>query len=380
MRRNWAWFIVSGLLVACGGDSFALDHGGDAGEGSTAPGGVAGSSQADSGCRAGAQRACSCSGNMMSTEYCLPDGSRYGGCTCDPLPTGGAGGSSVSVGTGGSGVPQGGSGGRFGLVGGAVGSTGSVGGAVGSTGSVGGAVGSTSSVGGAVGSTSSVGGAVGAMGGAVGAMGGAVGAMGGAVGATGGAPGTAGWGSEPPDSYISSYAVMVSGYVTSDEWQGYAWTATEEPPLGSLIQPSSFGSVSPGEALCVDGVVVADPEFGGLGLLGINMNQNSTGGAGSALTWLVTGDGLAYDVTNYGGSELRLMIRGAAGYPTEAWCALLPGPVGFVSWMTFNTRCWDGTGSDFDGSVPLQALAVQVPGVGYEDVPFDFCLNDIGVY
>ena len=45
-------------------------------------------------------------------------------------------------------------------------------------------------------------------------------------------------------------------------------------------------------------------------------------------------------------------------------------------WFDFNTKCWDGTGADYDGTTPLQSVMVLVPG-DLVAVPFSFCINAI---
>jgi hypothetical protein len=92
--------------------------------------------------------------------------------------------------------------------------------------------------------------------------------------------------------------------------------------------------------------------------------------------WTPVGSGLAYDVTNSGRSPLRIQIQGAAGWPSEAWCAVITGTSGTVSWKQFNSSCWDNIGSFYDGT-PLQSVMLLVPGDMGFSIPFSLCLNSI---
>ncbi|HJX52464.1 MAG TPA: hypothetical protein VJ801_06840 [Polyangia bacterium] len=168
------------------------------------------------------------------------------------------------------------------------------------------------------------------------------------------------------------FTVSAGGYVTSGSWQGYAWTGTESPSIGSAIAPASFSTLPASGRLCAKGTV--GPAWEAVGILGVNVNESMNG---VASVWNPDSSGLTYDVTNSGGSALRIQIQGAAGWPSEAWCAIITGTSGRISWNQFNSACWDGTGSRYNGT-PLQSVMILVPGsLGYS-VPFSFCLNSIG--
>ncbi len=176
----------------------------------------------------------------------------------------------------------------------------------------------------------------------------------------------------PPPAVAPGFVVSGGGYVTSGPWQGYAWTDTELPSLGSAISPADFSAVAQAP-LCVSGTVGADPAYGSFAMLGVYLNMPPDGGAGSALPWVPTGSGISYSGTNSGGSTLRLQLIGASGAPEDNWCALLAATSGSIPWSSFNTRCWDGSGTAYDAHVPLKAVAIVVPGAP-SAIPFDFCL------
>ena len=169
----------------------------------------------------------------------------------------------------------------------------------------------------------------------------------------------------------NGFVVSAGGYVTSGPWQGYAWTGTESPSQGTVISPADFSGVTDGGRLCVTGTV--GPVWEAVGLLGLNLNQSRSGPQD---LWTPVGSGLAYDVTNNGGTPLRIQIQGAAGWPSEAWCAVITGTSGTVSWKQFNSSCWDNIGSFYDGT-PLQSVMLLVPGDMGSSIPFSLCLNSI---
>jgi hypothetical protein len=106
----------------------------------------------------------------------------------------------------------------------------------------------------------------------------------------------------------------------------------------------------------------------------------ASGGQGLGGTW-ASGGGWTTGATSPipNGSRLQIQLQGEAGYPDEAWCVDLVSASGTIPWQSFNTRCWDNSGAAYTGTVPLESVMVLVVGDNTEPVPFDFCLNAIGV-
>ena len=219
------------------------------------------------------------------------------------------------------------------------------------------------------------------------ASGGAMGSLGGAMGSLGGADGLGGntdvgaGGSTVQNG--TGFDVQAAGYVVSAPWQGYAWVGKEAEALSvgaTTTTPATFETATAGQTLCLQGEVGGDEAYGGVAMLGINLNQaadSTTPG-----TWAVTGSGVAYDVTNQGTSPLRIQIQGAAGYPTEAWCANVTGQTGTIPWGDFNTKCWgDATTVAYDTTapIPLQSIMVLVPGLAAAAQPYSFCIGSLAV-
>jgi hypothetical protein len=169
-------------------------------------------------------------------------------------------------------------------------------------------------------------------------------------------------------------SVGIGGYVTSGSWHGFAWTAADG--TGSTITPKDFSGTAAGQALCVSGSVAGLADYSGVASLGVNLNQADTTNAATA-TVTPTLDGITVNITNSGQSPLRLQIQGPTGATdaTDRWCAVLSGSGGFIPWSTFNTECWSGGGTAYDGKEPLTSLSVVVPGAASGATPYSFCLN-----
>ena len=69
------------------------------------------------------------------------------------------------------------------------------------------------------------------------------------------------------------------------------------------------------------------------------------------------------NVENHGGSALRLQIQGPDGATsaTDRWCAPIKGSGGFIPWSSFNTKCWDGTGTAYSGQPIVSASTIGRP-------------------
>jgi len=95
-------------------------------------------------------------------------------------------------------------------------------------------------------------------------------------------------------------------------------------------------------------------------------------------TVVPTSAGVTVDVTNTGGSQLRVQIAGPNGAtdPNDRWCVLIAGTGGFIPWGSFNTACWGGYGNSYNGE-PITQIAILVPGSDSVAVPFNFCINCI---
>jgi len=171
------------------------------------------------------------------------------------------------------------------------------------------------------------------------------------------------------------FAVAAGGYVTVGPWKGYAWTATDGVSA-TILSPKDFSGLAADGQLCVTGTVAGTPDYSAVAILGIAINQAQGTPAPAPSTWAPTGSAIGYAVTNPGGSPLRIQLQAAGGAtdPTKRWCRPANDTINtFLQWSEFNTKCWDGTGTYYDGSTPLESVMVLVPG-DLVPVPFKFCV------
>lgn len=205
-----------------------------------------------------------------------------------------------------------------------------------------------------------------------------------AVGGAGGAPAVA-----PVEA--------PGGYFESGTWHGYAWTGTETPNTGTIISPADFSTVAPNAPFCASGSVAARADFGGVSLLGFNINQAQLPGEGEieapVLSATPTQAGIAINFTKTVSSRLRIQIQGPNGETDEndRWCYEIPevGGRAFAPFLTngttvgFNTRCWLAPGTvdatDMRPGVayanqPITSVVFTVPGGDEVATPFDYCI------
>lgn len=172
------------------------------------------------------------------------------------------------------------------------------------------------------------------------------------------------------------------GYYESGAWHGYAWTSPGEV-AGTTIAPEEFATHMTGDPYCVAGSVGPDPDYGGVALLGFNVNQAALPDAGQTeaaiLDVVPTGTGIAINFSKAIGSTLRVQIQGLAGETdaNDRWCyeiADAAGPV-FAPYAEFNTECWTGGMGTAYAMQPISAVVFLVPGDNTEAVEYDFCVD-----
>jgi hypothetical protein len=173
----------------------------------------------------------------------------------------------------------------------------------------------------------------------------------------------------------TAFKTDAGGYVTTGTWHGYAWTTTAGTT--TTIIPSDFSTLAAGDPLCASGTVGAQADFGGVGVLGVNLNQAAEASS-PTLAVTPTMAGITVQIDNRGGSPLRVQLQGPDGATsaTDRWCAPIMAPGGFIPWSSFNTKCWDGTGTAYSRQ-PLVSASVIVPGTATTAVPFNYCLNGL---
>jgi hypothetical protein len=83
--------------------------------------------------------------------------------------------------------------------------------------------------------------------------------------------------------------------------------------------------------------------------------------------------GISYAVTNVPSQGARLGITNSG----VSYCAPITATSGTVPWSSFNTACWDGSGTSLAGP-PQAAVDIEfqvVPNAG--TTAFDFCVTSV---
>ncbi|HET9933368.1 MAG TPA: hypothetical protein VFQ35_21840 [Polyangiaceae bacterium] len=168
---------------------------------------------------------------------------------------------------------------------------------------------------------------------------------------------------------------LPNGYWAVGSWKGRAWGKTTG--TGSTMMPAAFDSVPFGMPYCASGSVGPMSDYSGTATVGVNLNQEADPSA-PANPVTPTKDGITVNVTNRGGSALRVELRGpnAETDTAQRWCASIMGSGGFIPWSSFNTACWDGSGAAYNRE-PIVSAAILVPGSNSNAVSYDVCLNSL---
>jgi hypothetical protein len=70
-------------------------------------------------------------------------------------------------------------------------------------------------------------------------------------------------------------------------------------------------------------------------------------------------------------------VLAAVRFPFR-WCFNLTGSGGTIPLASFNTKCWDNSGTPYAGQ-PLQAIMILVPGSNATAVSFNICPNALSI-
>lgn len=218
------------------------------------------------------------------------------------------------------------------------------------------------------------GGVAGVTGGTTGSGGAPVTGSGGAVG-SGGTP-VVGSGGAPPAGVTCSGAgfTVSDGYVDNGTTCGYAFTVSWD---GATADPPCAGGVcfeGAGTELCATGNIpaTADPMYPGMGI-GFNAKQGSDGAAEQVWTTTGTGVTVNYTATGATGPVRVVLVNGTTGYCAAA----TPGAM--IPWASFNTACWDDSGSAFSAGMPITSIQLQVNSDVAAQPSVNVCLTDLTI-
>jgi hypothetical protein len=201
---------------------------------------------------------------------------------------------------------------------------------------------------------------------------------GGSSGASGGGSGagtTAGSMAGPPDGGPPCLATVASNAIALSSNYLPAGTVGKGGYAYSYEDGKGSTACMTSTALCGKGMTAIADTAGtiwGAGI-GVNLNQAAATGAASPAvnSTAATGTGVQYALTNLPPQGMRIVIdNGGTDY-----CAPIASASGTVYWSSFNTKCWDNTGSALSGP-PTTAthLLFQVTSDA-ASTPFDLCVT-----
>lgn len=174
-----------------------------------------------------------------------------------------------------------------------------------------------------------------------------------------------------------NFLVSEGGYITTLEWHGYAWTWADDK--GSTISPADFSALPENGKLCASGTVAGTADYSASAMIGVTLSQEVGDDMDTKGVWNPSGDGVYFNITNTGGTPLRIQIQAPGGDtdPSKRWCADVVGQAGEIFWHTFNTECWEGgLGVAYDEVSSLESISVLVPG-DVNPRPFNFCVYEL---
>jgi parallel beta-helix repeat protein len=177
------------------------------------------------------------------------------------------------------------------------------------------------------------------------------------------------------ENLTGTFAVDTYGYASVCNWGGYSWTYAGPANAGVTGTVSSIERAS---SLCYSGVVAAHESYGGIAMVGFNINQVSGSGT-PADNLTLGGSGINLSLVNESSSAMRIQIQSApdASGAIQTWCVEIEGSGGYYPWGQFNTACWAPAEGVAYNREPVSVVALTVSGNNTEDRPFSFCLNKI---
>jgi hypothetical protein len=131
----------------------------------------------------------------------------------------------------------------------------------------------------------------------------------------------------------------------------------------------SYNSTS----FCARGTVGANPTYVSWAGAGFNVNQTASGAVDPLV---LNARVIVLSYTNAAGSQLRLQLNDAA---SNNWCYELGGSSSSatIPLTSFNTHCWDNSGTYFVPGTAITTIQMVVPGDSVVDRPFDFCMQGV---
>jgi hypothetical protein len=147
---------------------------------------------------------------------------------------------------------------------------------------------------------------------------------------------------------------------------GYAYAYDDKMGSTACLDPTAYCGAGS------TGVATATGTVWGAGI-GSSLNQAMATGPQSPPinTYTVTGSGISYVLDNLPSQGMRIIIDESG----SDYCAPLSAASGTVKWSSFNTKCWDGSGTTLAGA-PHAATHLQFQvTAGAATAQFAFCVK-----
>ncbi len=175
----------------------------------------------------------------------------------------------------------------------------------------------------------------------------------------------------PCDAPVASGAVALTGHYLASSviaMGGYAYAYSDGMGSTACVDAT---------ALCGTGTTGVANSAGTIWGAGIGFNVNqavATGPASPPLnSYAATGVGIAYALDALPAQGMRIIVdSGGTDY-----CAPIAAASGTVVWGTFNTKCWDDSGTFLSGPPTATHIQFQVTADA-ASTPFDVCVTSVG--
>jgi len=157
---------------------------------------------------------------------------------------------------------------------------------------------------------------------------------------------------------------------------GYATGYSDSQNQAPMSPGTSTSTLATGGALCISGTVgqVTGNDYTDDWGCGLSVNLNQAMGTGTtAGFYTLTGTGVIVDTTTVPSCTTARVVLDQNG--TTTYCAALTPGVE-IPWSTFNTACWNNSGTALTGPPTSQAIKIQFVASAMQACPFtNFCVT-----
>jgi hypothetical protein len=166
---------------------------------------------------------------------------------------------------------------------------------------------------------------------------------------------------------------------------GYVTVSAGTTVLAGFVSSATGGSGSSialtfdSTSFCASGTVGKNSTYNCWATAGFTVNQSQTGMSGSSSPLAFSGSTVTVSYVNTGGSTLEFQLYDGSNY----WCSYLPASTSpttkTIPFSSFNTKCWDNSGTTFVSGTPITAVDLVVPGSNTTPTPYNFCFLGLTV-